>query len=71
MKIVGIVLIVAGVIALIYGGFSFTNQKKVVDAGSIQINKTNIIPCHYPLILGVLAIVGGGALLYFGAKEGR
>ena len=33
MKIVGIVLIIVGVIALVYGGFSYTTTKKTVDMG--------------------------------------
>jgi drug/metabolite transporter (DMT)-like permease len=71
LKIFGIVLIVAGVMALIYGGFTFSNQKKVVDAGPIQIDKTEHHTVPLPPLLGVVAILGGGALFFFGAKEGR
>ena len=71
MKIVGVILVLAGVAALIYGGFTFTTQKKAVDMGPIQINKTEHHSVPLPPVLGVLAIIGGGALFYFGAKEGR
>jgi uncharacterized membrane protein YidH (DUF202 family) len=71
MKITGIILIIAGVAALVYGGFSFTNQKKAVDMGPIQINKTEHHSVPIPPILGVVAIICGGALVFFGAKEGR
>jgi drug/metabolite transporter (DMT)-like permease len=71
MKIIGIVLIIAGVAALIYGGFTYTSQKKAVDLGPIQVEKTEHHSIPVPPLLGVVAIIGGGALVYFGAKEGR
>lgn len=69
MKILGIVLIVAGVIALVYGGFTYTTTKKAVDMGPIQIDKKENHAVPLPPVLGVIAILGGGALLYFGAKR--
>jgi hypothetical protein len=71
MKIAGIVLIIAGVAALIYGGITWTTQKKAVDLGPVQVNKTEHHSVPLPPLLGAVAIVGGGALLFFGAKEGR
>jgi drug/metabolite transporter (DMT)-like permease len=68
LKIVGLVLVIAGVVALIYGGFSYTTQKKAVDVGPIQIDKTEHHSVPLPPLLGVVAIIGGGALFYFGAK---
>ena len=69
MKIAGIILIVAGVIALVYGGFTYTTTKKAVDMGPLQINTKQNHTVPMPPVLGVIAIVGGGALLYFGAKK--
>ena len=71
MKIVGVLLIIVGVAALIYGGFSYSTQKKAVDMGPIQVNKTEHHSVPVPPILGIVAIIGGGALVYFGAKQGR
>jgi drug/metabolite transporter (DMT)-like permease len=71
MKIAGILLIIAGVVALIYGGFSYTSQKKAVDMGAIQIDRTEHHQLTIPPILGVVAIVGGGVLIYAGVKQGR
>ncbi len=68
MKVTGIILIVFGVLALAYGGFSYTHEKKVVDLGPIQASKkeTNTVPL--PPILGVVAILGGGVLLFTGKR---
>lgn len=68
MKIVGILLILLGVIALIYGGITYTTHKKVIDMGPIQAEKKETHNIPLPPILGVIAIVGGGALLVVGAK---
>lgn len=69
MKIFGIVLIVAGIVALVYGGFSYTTTKKDVDLGPVQISHKQNHSVPLPPILGVVGIVAGGALLYFGAKK--
>ena len=36
MRALGIILIIFGVLALAYGGFTYTHEKKVVDLGPIQ-----------------------------------
>jgi hypothetical protein len=70
MKLAGILLIILGVAALVYGSVSFTTQKKAVDVGPLQINKTEHHSVSLPPILGIVAIAGGGILTYFGAKQG-
>jgi uncharacterized membrane protein HdeD (DUF308 family) len=69
MKILGIVLIVAGIGALVYGGFSYTTTKKDVDMGPVQISHKQNHSVPLPPILGVVGIVAGGALVYFGTKK--
>jgi uncharacterized membrane protein YidH (DUF202 family) len=68
MRPLGIILIVLGVLALAYGGFTYTHEKKVVDLGPIQASRkeTNTVPL--PPILGVVAIIGGGVLLFTGKR---
>jgi uncharacterized membrane protein YidH (DUF202 family) len=68
MRALGIILIVFGVLALAYGGFTYTHEKKVVDLGPIQASRkeTNTVPL--PPILGVVAIIGGGVLLFTGKR---
>jgi uncharacterized membrane protein YidH (DUF202 family) len=68
MKALGVVLIVLGVLALAYGGFTYTHEKKVVDLGPIQASKKEASTVPLPPILGVVAILGGGILLVTGKK---
>jgi hypothetical protein len=69
LKIVGVLLIIAGVAALIYGGFTYTTRKKAVDLGAIQLDRVQHHSVPLPPLLGLVAIVGGGALVFFGAQQ--
>lgn len=62
-KTIGIVLIVVGLVALAYGGFTYTTNEKVVDIGPIHATreKTHNIPLSP--IAGGLALLGGIALV--------
>jgi uncharacterized membrane protein YidH (DUF202 family) len=69
LVVVGVVLILAGVASLVTGGFSFTHQKKDVDAGPIQISheSTKHVPVG-PIVSGVLIVCGLG-LVVVGSKK--
>jgi drug/metabolite transporter (DMT)-like permease len=71
MKLLGILLIVAGVIGVIYGGFTYTSHKKAVDMGPIQIDKTEHHSVPIPPILGAVAILAGGAMVFGAGKDAR
>jgi uncharacterized membrane protein len=68
-SIVGILLIILGVIALTYQGITYTTQKRVLDIGPIQATKEEHKTIPLPPILGGIALVGGIALLFAGAKN--
>ena len=57
--ILGAALVVIGLFALAYQGFSYTTQKKVIDIGPIQATKEQHHTIPLPPILGALALVGG------------
>ena len=71
MKIAGILLIVLGVAALIYGGFTYSSQKNVVNFGGMKISTTENHTFPVPPMLGVIAIAGGAGLVYFAVKKSR
>ncbi len=39
MRIIAIVLIVLGILALSYGGFSYITQERVADVGPVQVTR--------------------------------
>lgn len=63
MKLVGIILIVAGVLALIYGGIQYTSRDKVVDLGPLQVTATEKHTIPLPPVVGGLALIAGIALV--------
>jgi uncharacterized membrane protein YidH (DUF202 family) len=69
MKIVGIVLVVVGILALAYQGITYTTHKKVLDIGPIQATKEERNTIPIPPILGVLALVGGVVILAFDRRS--
>ena len=63
MKPLGLILVVLGVLALVYQGFTYTTQKKVLDVGPIQATKQEHHSVPLPPILGALALIGGVVIL--------
>ena len=66
--IIGIILIVIGIIALAYGGFSYTKREKVLDIGPIQATAEHKETVPFPPILGGLCLVGGIVLVIVGNR---
>jgi len=69
VKIAGIVLIVAGVLGLAYGSFSYTKDTHEVKLGPIELSVKDKKTVNVPVWAGVGAIVIGGVLLLFGSKK--
>jgi hypothetical protein len=63
MKPLGLILIVLGVVALMYQGFTYTTHKKVLDVGPIQATKEEHHSVPLPPVLGALALIGGVVIL--------
>ena len=69
MKIIGFVLIALGVIALAYGGITYTKKEKVLDIGPIHATADRKETIPLPPVLGVAAIVGGVVMVIYGSKK--
>jgi len=63
MKPLGIILLVIGMLALAYQGFTYTTHKKVLDIGPIEATKEERHSVPIPPILGALALIGGIVVL--------
>ena len=59
MRPLGIVLTVAGILALIYGGFNYTKQRTVLDVGPIEakVDERKSVPIP-PLVGGIILVAG-------------
>jgi hypothetical protein len=67
--IVGILLIILGIIGYATGGLSFTHEKKVVDAGPLQISHKTQDTLPLSPILSTIALIAGLGLVVVGAKS--
>ncbi|HEX7441593.1 MAG TPA: hypothetical protein VF319_16015 [Caldimonas sp.] len=68
MKLAAIVLIVAGLLGLLYGGFSYTRDKTALKLGPLELSVKERETVNVPVWLGVGAVVVGGLLLVFGSR---
>jgi hypothetical protein len=68
VRIAAIVLIVAGVLGLVYGGFSYTKDTHEAKLGPIELSVKEKETVNVPLWAGVGAIAIGGAILLVGTK---
>jgi len=68
-KLVGIVLIVAGVLGLAYGSFSYTKETHEANLGPLQFSVKEKETINVPVWAGVAAIAAGAAMLFFGGKR--
>jgi LPXTG-motif cell wall-anchored protein len=69
VKIAAIVLIVAGILGLVYGSFSYTKDTHDVKLGPIELSVKDKQTVNVPVWAGVGGIVVGGALLLFSRKK--
>jgi uncharacterized membrane protein YidH (DUF202 family) len=67
-KILGVLLIVGGILALVYGGFSFTKKTHKLDVGVAELKYDEKEKVQVPTWVGVAAIVAGAAVLLVGRK---
>ena len=68
-RIAAIVLIVAGILALAYGGFSYDKQSVGAKLGPIELKVTEKKTVNVPMWAGIGAIVVGGVLLVLGGRK--
>ena len=69
VKIIGVVLLAAGVLCLVYKGFTYTKETHDADLGPVKLEVKEKERVNIPTWAGIVLIVGGGALLLVPAKK--
>lgn len=68
VKAAALILIVLGILGLVYGGFSYTDETHEAKLGPIELSVKDRKTVNIPVWLGIGAIVVGGAML-LGSKK--
>jgi TRAP-type C4-dicarboxylate transport system permease small subunit len=68
-RVVAVILIVAGILGLLYGGFSYTRDTHDAKIGPLEVSVGKREHVNVPVWVGIAAIVVGGILLL--APSGR
>ena len=69
VRLIAVIIIVAGVLGLLYGSFSFTKATHDVKLGPIEFSVKEKETVNVPMWAGVGAIVVGGLLLGFSSRK--
>ena len=69
MKVLGVILIVLGIIALAYQGITYTTSEKVVDLGPLKVEAKRERTLPLPPLVGAAAVIGGVILLAVSARR--
>jgi drug/metabolite transporter (DMT)-like permease len=71
MALAGIVLIVLGVAALVYQGFTYSSRETILDIGPLHASADRQKTVPLPPVLGAVAVAGGVVLLVAGLRKGK
>lgn len=71
MRILGVVLVVVGILALVYGGINYNKDKTVLQIGSMNVTATEKKSIPIPAVAGVAVLIGGVALLAVGRRRSQ
>jgi uncharacterized membrane protein YidH (DUF202 family) len=69
LKLIGILLILFGLVALTVGGINYTKREKVLDIGPLQATTEKHKTIPLPPVVGILAIAGGAIVLVAGGSR--
>ena len=69
MRVFGAILVVLGLLALVYGGITYTKREKVVDLGPIEATTTEKKQIPVSPIVGGLAVLAGAVMVVAGGRR--
>ncbi len=71
MKLIGVLLIVFGIVALIVGGIRYTQREKVLEIGPVQATTETEKTIPLPPIVGIASVAAGIALVVVDSRRTR
>jgi TRAP-type C4-dicarboxylate transport system permease small subunit len=68
-RMAGVALLLAGLLGLMYGSFTYTKETHETKIGPLELSVTDKETVNVPVWAGVAAIVVGGGLLGLGSRK--
>jgi len=68
VKLIGVLLVVFGIVALVLGGITYTKREKVLDVGPITATAEHQKTIPLSPIVGIAALAGGIVLIVAGSR---
>ena len=68
-RIAGVLLVMFGIVAIVWGGISWTENKTVLDIGPLQATTHERKTIPLPPVVGVIGLIGGIALLAISSRR--
>jgi uncharacterized membrane protein YidH (DUF202 family) len=68
VKLIGVLLVVVGIVALVLGGITYTKREKVLDIGPITATAEHQKTIPLSPIVGIAALAGGIVLIVAGSR---
>lgn len=68
-RIAALIVIAVGVVALVYGGFSYTTESTAAKLGPLELKVKEENQINIPVWVGVAAVVSGGLVLLGSARK--
>lgn len=69
MKKTGIIILIIGLLATVFTGFSFVTREKVVDLGELEIKANKNHALAWEPVLGLAIMITGGVIYALGSKK--
>jgi len=69
MRMLGLIIVILGALALGYGGFSYVTRDKIVDAGPVQVSADREHNVWIPPVVGGIAVAAGLVLMVVGGNR--
>jgi len=69
LVVIGVLLILFGVVALAFQGFTFFTTERVVDAGPFKVDVQRPHTIIFHPVVGLAALAGGAVLVIVGSRS--
>ena len=68
LVVIGVLLVLFGIAALVFQGFTFFTTDRVLDAGPFKVDVQKPHTIVFNPVVGIAAVVGGAVMIFAGSR---